>query len=209
MRIRSYNWALLGSLLAAGLVVGVPAAALFGPSWLAVPMSDFAKAIGGASGVAALATSLTGIAVFYYLVETSRLRSETEAQRKPFVVPQWEENVLPESLVADLGPEFVDAEIVLRNVGGGPAIGVVIEWRGIPKASAGLHNVAVLSGATGAAQILGGIGGRHPHREEHVYERLVLSVQCRSVSPTTGTGEYSWRWIRDKGVGGGFRLQAE
>lgn len=77
--------------------------------------AGFFDRTGGAQGISALFTGLTGILVAWYLYETHRLRLAAEREYSPFML-----------LTYEAGPDGTPANLFLRNLGRGPAVSVEV-----------------------------------------------------------------------------------
>jgi hypothetical protein len=153
---------------------------------------------GGAAGITALLTFLTAVLIWYYLVETRRLRVAGDIRDEPFLVLTFEpnHNGMP--------------TVFLRNLGRGMAVNVNLVWHAlgqVPPQSIKTH-VAVVS----------------PHPDKTVAATLSPGATVQSVvgarveircseRPGRARPAHSWTWIGDAQYwhtqlgGDGFRLE--
>ena len=158
----------------------------------------------------------TCMLVWYYLVETSRLRrasqeslQETrrlrqvaEREREPFVVIRFDARApLP-----DPSPNAIPGSIRPRpalfavNLGAGPAVGVQIQ--GLPQWMRTL--IPAISSAPNGVALLGEASGM----TVDMLQGMRATVRCTDPS-RPGEVPYSWTWIGDPADGDGFRLTTE
>lgn len=117
---------------------------------------------GGATGLSVLVTTITGVFVFFYLLETQKIREAEEERSKPYLGFTFE----PPKRAPVPEPEtHSNPTLNIRNFGQGPAIDVILFFESIPDSLRGQEKfcdyVAVLSSApSGMSQIASFQDGR-------------------------------------------------
>lgn len=153
------------------------------------------------------ATVVTAIFVYAYLRETAMIRESADEARYPLLVVQFGE-VADHSSYARAcgrGPDATTPCVVLRNLGGGPAVNIRLRWLGFeavndPKVQVPYREfVAAISAA--------------PVGQSRIADYLAVTANpCGTVLvscelPTrVGTTFAEYEWARDASSDDGFRL---
>jgi len=146
------------------------------------PLADFALQSGGASGIAALVYYLTGIVVFYYFLETKKLRSATEKGQEPFL-----------GLTFDRDGRMHENRptIYLRNFGHGAAVNVDLKWTehdGVLEDYL-VHELSAVSPSP-AGQAIVAFRKHNPDEVKHVRAQIT----CADVTDPKKSANYQWEW---------------
>lgn len=161
---------------------------------------------GGAAGLQALVTTLTGLAVVYYLIETRRLREAAERQiaimeqdRWPLIFPGFSREPLYEGQLGSV--------LWAKNVGGGPAVEVHIIGLTTSQPMAMPGQVSLISVVSpGGVPVTLIEWGKEARTEEIRQDvaKMKLQVRCRDQ---TGSRRFLWVWEGHRDWPGFFELR--
>jgi len=152
------------------------------------------------SSMNTVVTFLTGILIWYYLVETRRLRLGNDARNEPFLV-----------LTFDLNGFNGLPTIFLRNLGGGVAVNVNLRWLnygGIPRRCVKTY-VGAISPAPEGQTVVGVLPAGSTVNS---IQGTRVEIRC-GERPGYARPSHCWRWVGEArfwhgGLGGdGFRLE--